>query len=225
MAAITAAAAVIVYGVWYSISFGLLRPDQLDVGDGLFDVLTRLVLPFAVLFALHKLARVRSADYWLSSPFADRTGAQVVALGFICTLALLTYIPFANLVSPREALLPQDSIEHPRQLGFYGALALALYLSATASFSEEVFFRALPRLIMVGTGVPFGTTMYVFASSALFGLLHMPYGSYSVVSTSYFGLVAALLFVRTNNLWYPLAGHFLADLIVILWRYERYGVM
>ena len=94
------------------------------------------------------------------------------------------------------------------------------------SFSEELVFRGLPKLIFE----PFDThrvraIAYVSASSVAFGLLHASYGIGAVAATTYFGFVAALLLLWTNNLWYPLIGHFLTDLLVIWWRYEKFGTL
>jgi membrane protease YdiL (CAAX protease family) len=213
----------VVYGMWFAIALGLLRPAETTAGHVLFDVLTRFLLPLLGLVILYKFAKVRPSSYWLASPFAMHRVHKVVALSLMSAALLLTYVLFANLISPIEFL--PGAGEQRRDLRSSEAFFVIFYLAASAAMSEEIFFRGLPRFIIAELGFRFGGAVYLLVSTVLFGLMHAPFGSYSVLATCYFGFVAALLLIWTNNLCYPLIGHFLSDMLVMMWRYERYGVL
>ncbi|MEL6327631.1 MAG: type II CAAX endopeptidase family protein [Cyanobacteria bacterium J06626_23] len=74
---------------------------------------------------------------------------------------------------------------------------------------EEFIFRGI---LLQRWGVKWGLRAGVIGSSLLFGLLHQQ----NPVGLSMFGLVMALLYVRTRSLWMPILAHLLNNLFAVL---------
>jgi membrane protease YdiL (CAAX protease family) len=210
--------------VWYLVGLGTFGTAG-DVWESLlYDVLSTLLLAILGLMVIYKLADVRPKDYWITSPFAKRGIPEVVALIFLSAMLLLTYVVIANIVTPRE-VPPNNDYEHPADLGATASLLIIVYRSAAASFAEEIFYRGLPRLVFGAGRSMLRTVAYVLVSSTIFGLMHAPYGAHAVVPAVYFAVIAALILLWTNNLWFLFAGHFLTDAVIMWWRYAKYGVL
>jgi membrane protease YdiL (CAAX protease family) len=221
---LVAAAILPVYGLWLALSW-FNTPTELKAAL-LLDVVVRLVVPLLILTSLYRFGHISPPRYGLTSPFSSRRKSEVLGLMLITMMLLLTYILVANVVGPAEGIPLSEGIEQRRELPAVWIASIIIYLSASASFSEELFFRGLPRLIFVAPGpiwIKHGG--YLVVSSLVFGLMHWPYGMASVVSAVYFGVVAASIMIVTNNLWYPLVGHFITNMLVMSWRYDRIGAL
>ena len=92
-----------------------------------------------------------------------------------------------------------------------GEKGLFVLLSLAAGVGEELAFRAfaLPALILV-TGSVSGS---VVLSSAAFGLLHGYQGWMGILRTGLMGLLLAVTFVLTGNLWPLVIAHAGLDLV------------
>lgn len=80
------------------------------------------------------------------------------------------------------------------QLNWFWIVAIPV----VAALTEEIFFRGFlqPRIGL-------------FASSILFGIVHIGYGTVlQVVAPFLLGLLFAYLYLKTKTLWAPIAGHF-----------------
>jgi membrane protease YdiL (CAAX protease family) len=220
----SALAILLVYGIWYATGLGKFGTAD-DVWESLlYDVVTTLLLPVSCLIFLYKVTGLSPRDYWIVSPFSQRGASEVVALTFLSTLLLLTYVLVANIAAPSDALA-DNRYGHRSDVSTNASLLIMVYRSAAAAFSEEVFYRALPRFVLATGNSSIRTIAYVFVSSSIFGLMHAPYGMPSIISAGYFAVVAALILIWTNNLWYLFAGHFITDTIILWWRYAKYGVL
>lgn len=106
----------------------------------------------------------------------------------------------APVIGDIEALLPRNVAE-----GAWGAV-----LSVNAGISEELFFRLLlPLLFHALTG----DVVVAFALSAgLFGLAHAYQGVWGVMATAVLGVAMSVLYLRTGQLWIPMAAHAVLDL-------------
>jgi membrane protease YdiL (CAAX protease family) len=80
---------------------------------------------------------------------------------------------------------------------------LLLLIPLVAGVTEEVFFRGLlqPRVGLV-------------ASSALFGIVHGAYATWlQLVVPALAGLLLGYLYLRTRDLWAPIAAHFMFNFV------------
>jgi membrane protease YdiL (CAAX protease family) len=215
----------IIYAVWFAMGAGVLE-GPISLGTAiLVEVVTRVLVPIAGLAILYKIGGVRPRDYWLASPFTESGKMKATGLAAASTLLLLSYVIVANMVTGLAEDSIVEGIEHGRELGGASPVLAVLSLAAIAAFSEEIFCRALPRLIFEPATPFVRVGGYMGLASIVFGLLHLPWGIDSAISAGYFGLISAVILVWTNNLWYPLVGHFLTDVLVLWWRYEKFGVL
>ncbi len=92
-------------------------------------------------------------------------------------------------------------------------------LSVVAGVGEEVVFRgyAIPVLAEV-TGSVWGAAAI---TSLVFGVLHVYQGSLGVVRTAVMGGVLAAGLLLSGNLWAPILGHALIDVLVGIFLAER----
>lgn len=220
-------AASFLYLTWGAVTWGLVDPPRNLGGALVFDVATRVFLPAAALACLYKMGNVRPSDYWLTSPLLRRGRLEALSVALLVTLLMFTYVLVEQIATwgPSSVEIAAG-VEKHRDLSPHSALALITYLSASASFSEEVFFRALPLLIFAPLR-PFWLGMIGFfaVSTVLFGLMHLPYGASHVLATGYFGMIAGCALLWTQNLWYPLVGHFVVNAVVMWWRFEQLAVL
>jgi membrane protease YdiL (CAAX protease family) len=144
----------------------------------------------------------------------------------ISVLILLTYVLVANMVGGSATTKSVGDTQASTPLHPIFVAMLIIYSAASASFFEEIFFRGIPRLISMRiSSVWIRNLGFLFVSSALFGLMHLPYGTGSAIASGYFGVLAGSILIWTNNLWYPLVGHFVTDLLVMWWAYARIGTL
>jgi uncharacterized protein len=103
-----------------------------------------------------------------------------------------------ELLSPTESVLP----------GFYQVMTVFVTV-IFAPVTEEFIFRGF---LLQRWGSKWGLRAGVMASSLLFGLLHV----HNPIGLTMFGLIMALLYVRTHNLWVPILAHALNNLMALL---------
>jgi membrane protease YdiL (CAAX protease family) len=218
-----------IYAIWSAAAAGLLTKPR-DLGGAVaFDTAMRVVLPLVLLFGLHKIGLIHPSQYWTVSPLMSRTKREVVALMVIATIGLLTYVITFNIVLVASNGALESSVAEGAAARFHTdwpAFLLTLYVAAAASFSEEVFFRGIPRVIFLPVRAAWlRNGLYLLSSSAFFGLIHLPYGPASAIAAVYFGVVAGLIFIWTRNLWYPMVGHFVTNTVADWWQYKKLGML
>lgn len=76
---------------------------------------------------------------------------------------------------------------------------------------EELFFRG--TIFVIASQMPGGTIIGIVAGSLLFGSHHLRNGPSGMVSSTVFGVVFALLFLITHNLWAVMAAHATGNLL------------
>lgn len=117
-----------------------------------------------------------------------------------------------SLISPKIAL---SAIEHQVFLTgektdfpiIYNSLQL-FFIVIAAPIVEEVLFRGL---ILPRWSIKWGTISGLTFSSLFFGLLH-----FNALGLFNFGLVMALLYLRTQTLFVPIMAHFLNNLVAAM---------
>lgn len=217
-------AAVTLYVVWFALQGLSIQPPL--VTAIFLDVGTRIALPMVLLLAICKFGKLTPSRYWLVSPFASKRGKEVLALMLTSVLLLLTYILVANVVGGFDVTKSTEGAQQSAAFHPFLVAVLIIYFSASASFSEEVFFRGIPRLVFTNVSNAWIRNLgFLFLSSTLFACMHLPYGAGSAIAAGYFGVVAGSILIWTNNLWYPLVGHLATNSLVMYWTYARVGAL
>jgi len=82
-----------------------------------------------------------------------------------------------------------------------------------APFVEETFFRALPWLYLTSRfpGQPV-VIPYVVITSLLFATAHWTHDLHGIVGAFAFGVVAAVIYTRVQNIWPLVLGHAVTNL-------------
>jgi uncharacterized protein len=88
-------------------------------------------------------------------------------------------------------------------------------VSLTAGVCEEIVYRGfLIPYFMVHANLP--VTLAIIASSLVFGMAHIYQGLRGAIGAALLGMVFAVLFVMTGNLWVPITLHALIDARLLL---------
>lgn len=89
-----------------------------------------------------------------------------------------------------------------------------------APIAEEIVFRGILYDVWNGRKNPFG---FLIGSMLIFGVLHADFGSgllfalYSIISTGLAGgLVFGIAYLKTRNLFAPIIGHMIYNLLVVI---------
>lgn len=131
-----------------------------------------------------------------------------------------TFAAMAFLLATSAVLLLTGyEEENPlaEQIGKQLSVISLILIPLLSAVSEEVFFRGLLHMQMEER---IGFTPAVLASSALFALAHLEYGTFlQVVMPFLFGLVLGFLMHRCKNTWAPIAAHFSYNFIGLLALY------
>lgn len=137
----------------------------------------------------------------------------VLFVAFILATATWPVFRVAGLIFWRYA--GDFSMQHALPAGAALKLVVAVYLSATAALVEEVAYRALPWLYFRDAVPPRWRHLgYVLGTSVVFAVAHSEQGPGGVIGAFWFGMVAALIYGRTRNLWPLVVGHFAVDMLV-----------
>jgi len=89
-------------------------------------------------------------------------------------------------------------------------------VSLTAGVCEEIVYRGFLIPYFMGAPASFPVTLAMIASSLVFGLAHIYQGVRGAIGTAILGMVFAVLFVTTGNLWVPIVLHALIDARLLL---------
>ncbi|MCL2851253.1 MAG: CPBP family intramembrane metalloprotease [Firmicutes bacterium] len=90
---------------------------------------------------------------------------------------------------------------------------LVVVMAVIPSIVEELLFRGL----ILHSFMPFGKAVAILASSLLFSLFHL--NPAQTVYQFFFGIVLALVYLRTKNMWYPMLLHFVNNFAIITYTY------
>jgi membrane protease YdiL (CAAX protease family) len=101
----------------------------------------------------------------------------------------------------------------PATLGIWLAQALAL-----AAFGEELVFRGylMNRVADLFGKKRLGLVVGLLISSVGFGWAHRYQGDAGMVATGLIGVLLALLYLRTRNLWSVIICHAVVDLTALI---------
>lgn len=84
------------------------------------------------------------------------------------------------------------------------------YLSFTAAFFEEFFFRGIAYVVWMQRPNK-QRSFYIFIAIFLFAVIHWRNGSQGIVATLFVGTLAAVVFSKTRDLMSLVMGHFVIN--------------
>lgn len=179
-----------------------------------YDFFNWIVLPLICLLIVQQQYQVRAHEYGIFSIREGFPDARVLTRLFITTLAFLTYVPVQLtaelLLPPAEGAFSFDRVIPAGSLG----KVTALYLALTAALVEEIYFRGLLKLVIVGKSTSICPRfLFVLISAVLFGVNHWAQGVFMVVAATYLGVIAALTYLKFGNLWFNVSAHFIVNLL------------
>lgn len=207
---------------WISLCILLVAyPGQALLGG---DIDVKSLLETAGQGALIFMLTVTVAFQWgiflvnyLAAAF-EGTGLKGIGIGKLRLVHLFWGVAFvlaANLVLSGCAwLFEQIGMPANGELGFLipeslGGKLLWVVVSFTAGFCEEAAFRGylMTRLRLLWKAENWLWPTLV--SSLVFGLCHVYQGFSNVVLITLFGIMFALLYIRTGSIWPGIIAHFL----------------
>jgi membrane protease YdiL (CAAX protease family) len=179
------------------------------------DIAQFVLVPLASLWALRRFAGVGPRDYGLGPLLGPRDRLVTLAAYPLVVAVFAAGYAFARIVTlflpwewPATAFLYSQVIP----LNPPGALAMLAYLSLSAAFVEEIFYRGLPALCL-------RPGLYPLVSAAAFAVIHWESGTRELVAMFLLGVVLAALYLRIRNLWPFVAGHAVTDMLAFTGTY------
>jgi membrane protease YdiL (CAAX protease family) len=202
-----------------------------------YDLAKFLLLPCAILLILRHRLRLGVAALCLIGRGSDYRGWELAVLtfwwsGFLYVVYVLgeplVTIPLGLLLAlPHGALalvfdLPPLDLQFGAQFTYTAALpddallraAVVLFFSASAGVVEEIFFRGLLRQAVAALLGPTAVKTYIIGSALLFGLAHWEQGSVGLFRAIAFGIAAAILYLKLDDLRPLILAHALIDLYI-----------
>jgi len=145
---------------------------------------------------------------------------RTVLLGIGVLLALLVMNIALQVIALNLPGVEVPPIDQSRFNPLEGNLAFFLLMVllawTTIAFGEEMFYRAflISKLQEVAPASKLGTFIVLFASSLIFGLVHLVEGPLGIINTFMMGLILGAGYLRSGrNLWITIIAHGLANSI------------
>ena len=175
------------------------------------DAFEHIVLGGLLLWAILRATGWRLADLGLAWPPGARPGLRLLVYALIAapllassltdrlTLALGVPFPVGESEYDYDAVMP----------GGGGLRVLAvLYLCASSSIVEEIFYRGVlwRAIAPAGSGLSRQIFFVVF-SALLFGASHTEQGAFGVVTTGIWGALCSVMLLGMRSLWPLIIGH------------------
>jgi membrane protease YdiL (CAAX protease family) len=218
---VTAIVMQIVADVAGNVVDGTVGGPTAPVDPRLYTIVATLVSVLAVLL----LARRAGLDWArvFGPPLTRESLAVVIPAVPVNIVAILMLIASGTvfILLPLSYLAPElvERFFFTTQPIFvvksWGQLALLLVVGGViAPITEEALFRGI---LMQRWARRWGTLTGVFASSALFALMHQEWLGRFVA-----GVLLSALYLRTRRLWAPIAVHSLTNVLVMgtVWTYR-----
>lgn len=154
----------------------------------------------------HVIGNLPSGYQWL--PICVLVAAIVMfSIGTALILFYCLSLIAPSLVDSLLGSLSAESVESSSVPILYTIIEVFSFL-VVAPITEEFIFRGI---ILQRWASKWGTTPAIWVSSIVFGCLHV-----NPIGLSVFGIVMALLYLRTRTLIVPIIAHVLNNLLAIL---------
>jgi membrane protease YdiL (CAAX protease family) len=151
-------------------------------------------------------------DFGLRVKDWDVPKGAIVGLASQAVLLPLVYLPIFLLTDADSDDLSERATDlADRADGAFGVVMLVLLTGIAAPIIEEIFYRGL---FLRALERRWGSTAAIVISGLVFGIIH-----FSVISTpglAVFGMVLAVLAVKTGRLGAPIAAHMAFNLLAVV---------
>jgi hypothetical protein len=197
------------------------HPDAALFHIAMVSTLGLFLIP-AVLYSLLEQGKVMhtlKADR--IPPYKCMVAGLLIILGSIPLISPLVRInrmiplpKFLEYLRESEAgqQVLQNSFFHSTSAGHIILLSLAVAL--LPAIAEEFFFRGTIQRLLRSSGA--GAVVSIVASALLFAIVHMSFSNF--LALFFMGLMLGAIYELTDNLWVPIAGHFLNNMLTIIAR-------
>jgi membrane protease YdiL (CAAX protease family) len=213
--------------------FSMLFPIAIFLADGFYkpyiksqtsimlvDVATFFIIPAGCLIFLKSFFELSPSDYGLRlKPSEDHfVVKRSLFFDIIISIFLLGIVWELSSAFAWRLL---GSSSQTETHGIYSILEksdkrflLALYMSLTAAFAEEIFFRGVVYnfFVQLTRTKIVNNLFFVIVSTLLFGISHWERGDYLMASSFVYGFAAALLYLEYKYLTPLIIAHFIIDL-------------
>ena len=176
------------------------------------DLIALIVVPFALL-----RGRGAAALLGLRRPTMPALGWGMGAL-IASWISLVAYQAIVDAIGV-EALEPVSAIDGEEAFTVAAAVLTGIAVVLMAPFAEELFHRGF----LVGAiARRWGATVAVVVSAAIFSALHFDVGS--LIPFFIVGVVFAVAYLRSRNLWASITAHFLFNVVAFAVTVSDRGV-
>ncbi|WP_309398935.1 CPBP family intramembrane glutamic endopeptidase [Cerasicoccus maritimus] len=134
----------------------------------------------------------------------------VIATPILFYLEKMSFTIAMDLAPPK----PQEfsfGNEVQRQPSALVRLVKLIYFAFTAGFVEEIYMRGMMRRLFREDGA--GPALFIILSTLIFTFAHWENGAYGLTIAFMWGLMAAVFYEITRNLWPLILAHILVDLV------------
>jgi hypothetical protein len=181
------------------------------------DLIGKVLVPTLGLYVYQAL-EIRPGEYGLRAKQANLTVIDFIGLSVLCAalLALVNVLvsSFLGLFFARSTVVGSYHSMLPTGVGkAFGAV----YLAASASFFEEVFFVGILGYNLSRTVARrWFPLLFPISVAVLAALIHWEGGMRNLIAAGATFGVASLLYLKIRTLWPLIVGHFLIDLVLFL---------
>ena len=168
----------------------------------LLQILFSAILFVPPFFLLAKIEGFKVSSLFVRKKIPFLTGASVVFAGFLLCLGI--NVATSYWVSILEALgMNTEAVGLPEPKGIFETIAWIFTMSVMPAIVEEFAFR----VVVLGSLRRYSDTFAIFASAALFGLVH---GNFVQIPFAFMvGLVFAYITINTGSVIPAMIIHFL----------------
>ena len=168
----------------------------------LLQILFSAILFVPPFFLLSKIEGFKVSNLFVRKKISFLTGASVVFAGFLLCLGI--NVATSYWVSILEALgMNTEAVGLPEPKGIFETIAWIFTMSVMPAIVEEFAFR----VVVLGSLRRYSDTFAIFASAALFGLVH---GNFVQIPFAFMvGLVFAYITINTGSVIPAMIIHFL----------------
>lgn len=178
-----------------------------------------LILDACFVACVYNISKTKKLDFWSSirARRLPKLKEVLIALG-ISIVCLFGFSALTNLFMELLYGLGYTSVSSDIVIpNFWYYLLYVLFICVVPAISEEILFRGL-----IANGLKrISTAVSIFGSSFLFMVMH---GSPDqTVHQFILGIVLALVFLISDNIWVPILVHFFNNFIAVTFAYISYG--
>lgn len=185
----------------------------------LIDVFQWVLLPAICLTLARTRCRIGPVLYDLGSPRSLASPRlmlfTVASTGVFLTMVFPGYTLLWNhLWSIDDLIRVNGSYPGFAPTGIL-AVGILLYRSVTAGFVEEIFFRGLLKVALIGSVANNrNVANFLVISSILFGVAHWEQGVVATITLCVLGAFAGGLYLLCGSLWPLIVGHIITDIVI-----------